>query len=133
MEGILLQASMYLGAAVLIVPLAVRLGLGSVLGYLDEIDPATAKVARQRYGCLTPWQADPQVYGRAALTDFDAFFKDLGGTPKYRWRARDFRFFESVSAATGVITIDVGLTSSKPSSSTSLSLDFRLISASLRS
>ena len=41
----------------------------SVLGYLDEIDPATAKVARQRYGCLTPWQADPQVYGRAALTD----------------------------------------------------------------
>ncbi len=34
MEGILLQASMYLGAAVLIVPLAVRLGLGSVLGYL---------------------------------------------------------------------------------------------------
>ncbi len=34
MEGILLQASMYLGAAVLIVPLAVRFGLGSVLGYL---------------------------------------------------------------------------------------------------
>ena len=34
MEGFLLQASLYLGAAVLIVPLAVRLGLGSVLGYL---------------------------------------------------------------------------------------------------
>ena len=34
MEGFLLQASMYLGAAVLIVPLTVRLGLGSVLGYL---------------------------------------------------------------------------------------------------
>lgn len=34
MEGLLLQASMYLGAAVLIVPLAVRFGLGSVLGYL---------------------------------------------------------------------------------------------------
>ena len=34
MEGFVLQASIYLGAAVLIVPLAVRFGLGSVLGYL---------------------------------------------------------------------------------------------------
>lgn len=34
MEGILLEASIYLGAAVLVVPLAVRFGLGSVLGYL---------------------------------------------------------------------------------------------------
>lgn len=34
MENILLQASIYLGAALLVVPLAVRLGLGSVLGYL---------------------------------------------------------------------------------------------------
>lgn len=34
MENFLLQATIYLGAAVLIVPLSVRLGLGSVLGYL---------------------------------------------------------------------------------------------------
>lgn len=34
MESLLLQASLYLGTAVLVVPLAVRLGLGSVLGYL---------------------------------------------------------------------------------------------------
>lgn len=34
MEGLLLEASIYLGAAVLVVPLAVRFGLGSVLGYL---------------------------------------------------------------------------------------------------
>ena len=34
MESFLLQASIYLGAAVLIVPLSARLGLGSVLGYL---------------------------------------------------------------------------------------------------
>lgn len=34
MESFLFQASLYLGAAVLVVPLAVRLGLGSVLGYL---------------------------------------------------------------------------------------------------
>ncbi len=39
-----------------------------VLQYLDEVDPATAKVARRRYGCLTPWQADPATYGHAALT-----------------------------------------------------------------
>lgn len=30
----LIQALIYLGAAALIVPIAVRLGLGSVLGYL---------------------------------------------------------------------------------------------------
>lgn len=34
MESFLFQASLYLGIAILIVPLAVRLGLGSVLGYL---------------------------------------------------------------------------------------------------
>ena len=34
MESFLLQASIYLGAAVIVVPLSVRLGLGSVLGYL---------------------------------------------------------------------------------------------------
>ncbi|WP_374406778.1 protein-L-isoaspartate(D-aspartate) O-methyltransferase [Pelagerythrobacter sp.] len=39
----------------------------AVLAYLDEHDPDTAAVARERYGCLTPWQADPATYGRAAL------------------------------------------------------------------
>jgi protein-L-isoaspartate(D-aspartate) O-methyltransferase len=40
----------------------------AVLAYLDEVDAPTAKVARQRYGCLTPWQSDPAAYGSAALT-----------------------------------------------------------------
>jgi protein-L-isoaspartate(D-aspartate) O-methyltransferase len=40
----------------------------SVLDYLDDVDPGAARVARQRYGCLTPWQADPATYGHAALT-----------------------------------------------------------------
>ena len=40
----------------------------SVLNYLDQVDPDAAKVARQRYGCLTPWQGDPATYGHAALT-----------------------------------------------------------------
>ena len=34
--------------------------IGSVLKYLDEVDPQAARVARQRYGCLTPWQARPR-------------------------------------------------------------------------
>jgi protein-L-isoaspartate(D-aspartate) O-methyltransferase len=38
-----------------------------VLEYLDSVDPESAQVARQRYGCLTPWQSDPATYGRAAL------------------------------------------------------------------
>ena len=40
----------------------------SVLRYLDEVDPLTASVARQRYACLTPWQSDPATYARAALS-----------------------------------------------------------------
>ncbi|HEU4581400.1 MAG TPA: protein-L-isoaspartate(D-aspartate) O-methyltransferase [Polyangiaceae bacterium] len=38
-----------------------------VLRYLDEVDPAAARVARERYGALTPWQKDPAAYGRAVL------------------------------------------------------------------
>ena len=40
----------------------------SVLDYLDEIDPPSAAVARERYGCLNPWQKDPATYGRAAIS-----------------------------------------------------------------
>jgi protein-L-isoaspartate(D-aspartate) O-methyltransferase len=39
-----------------------------VLEYLDRVDPATARIARERYACLTPWEGDPATYGRAALT-----------------------------------------------------------------
>jgi len=39
-----------------------------ILDYLESVDPKTAEVARQRYGCLTPWQSDPAVYGHATLT-----------------------------------------------------------------
>ena len=34
---------------------------------LDRVDPEAAKVARRRYACLTPWQDEPAVYGRAVL------------------------------------------------------------------
>ena len=42
--------------------------IDAVLAYLDEHDPDAARVARERYGCLTPWQADPATYGRVALS-----------------------------------------------------------------
>jgi protein-L-isoaspartate(D-aspartate) O-methyltransferase len=40
----------------------------AILDYLDRVDPTTARVARARYSCLTPWESDPATYGRAALT-----------------------------------------------------------------
>ncbi|HTK34254.1 MAG TPA: protein-L-isoaspartate(D-aspartate) O-methyltransferase [Caulobacteraceae bacterium] len=40
----------------------------AVLAYLDRVDPEAAGVARERYGCLTPWAKEPQTYGRMALS-----------------------------------------------------------------
>jgi protein-L-isoaspartate(D-aspartate) O-methyltransferase len=42
--------------------------ISAVIEYLERFDPEAAQVARERYGCLTPWQRDPATYGRAALT-----------------------------------------------------------------
>ncbi|WP_085047341.1 cation:proton antiporter, partial [Brevirhabdus pacifica] len=53
MEGFLLQATIYLGAAVISVPIAARLGLGSVLGYLLAgivIGPALGLVGSEAEG-----------------------------------------------------------------------------------
>jgi erythromycin esterase-like protein len=40
----------------------------AVIDYLDRVDPEAAKVARLRYGCLTPWADEPAVYGRLAIS-----------------------------------------------------------------
>lgn len=45
-----------------------RASIRVVIDYLERIDPEAARVARERYGCLTPWQHDPSTYGRAALS-----------------------------------------------------------------
>ncbi|WEX74239.1 protein-L-isoaspartate(D-aspartate) O-methyltransferase [Sinorhizobium numidicum] len=45
-----------------------RGSIAAVLAYLDKVDPQAAAIARERYGCLTPWQNEPSTYGRAALT-----------------------------------------------------------------
>ncbi len=39
----------------------------AVVDYLDARDADLAQIARFRYGCLTPWEADPAAYGYAAL------------------------------------------------------------------
>ncbi len=40
----------------------------AVLHYLDKVDPQAARVARERYGCLVPWRAEPARYGRMAIS-----------------------------------------------------------------
>ncbi|EAR51111.1 hypothetical fusion protein [Oceanicola granulosus HTCC2516] len=45
-----------------------RGSIAAVLAYLDAHDPEAARIARERYGCLTPWQSDPATYGRAVLS-----------------------------------------------------------------
>lgn len=48
----------------------------AVIDYLDRVDPEAARIARQRYGCLTPWQNEPQTYGRMALSRGFALCED---------------------------------------------------------
>lgn len=40
----------------------------AVIDYLDKVDPEAAAVARERYGCLTPWAQEPAAYGRMAIS-----------------------------------------------------------------
>jgi erythromycin esterase-like protein len=58
---------------------SLSLSIQSVLGYLDLADPEGAKLARKRYGCLTPWQSEPSMYGRAALNGEDTCEKEVVG------------------------------------------------------
>ena len=42
---------------------SLRNSIAEVLHYLDQVDPQQAQRARQRYGCLSPWQDEPSQYG----------------------------------------------------------------------
>ncbi|HZF45347.1 MAG TPA: erythromycin esterase family protein, partial [Sphingomonadaceae bacterium] len=44
---------------------SLRESIHAVIAYLEEHCPEEAGEARRRYGCLTPWQDEPQHYGRA--------------------------------------------------------------------
>jgi len=39
--------------------------IGSVLDFLERVAPRAAEAARVRYSCFSPWERDPQTYGRA--------------------------------------------------------------------
>lgn len=79
----------------------------AVLAYLDKTDPDAAQVARERYGCLTPWQQDPAVYGRAVLSRgyracepavVEALSDLLGKRLEYAAKDNE-RFFDAVQNA----------------------------------
>lgn len=46
---------------------SLRESIHAVIAYLDRHCPEEADEARRRYGCLTPWQDEPQLYGRAVV------------------------------------------------------------------
>ena len=41
----------------------------AVIDYLEDVDPDAARLARQRYGCLSPWSRDPAAYGLYAISE----------------------------------------------------------------
>ena len=82
MESFLLQASIYLGAAVLVVPLAVRLGLGSVLGYL-----AAGILMGPIFGIAGAETADLQHFAEFGVV-LMLFLIGLELEPKVLWEMR---------------------------------------------
>lgn len=79
----------------------------AVLEYLESVDPQSARVARERYGCLTPWEGDPATYGRAAVSgryreceqEVIANLKDLL-RKRLQYASQDgHRFFDAVQNA----------------------------------
>lgn len=48
---------------------SLRSSISEVLAFLDRSDPELAHEARRRYGCLTPWQDEPALYGHFVERD----------------------------------------------------------------
>lgn len=49
----------------------------AVLEYLDKVDPAAARRARQRYGCFQRYGEDPQLYGYATSAGVETCEDDV--------------------------------------------------------
>jgi erythromycin esterase-like protein len=81
--------------------------IDAILRHLEEVDEEVARVARERYACLDPWQDDPAGYGHAALTgtyrsceaDVVRMLQDLLQRRVATDRRSDEAFFESVENA----------------------------------
>ncbi len=83
MESFLFQASIYLGAAVLAVPLAARLGLGSVLGYL-----AAGILIGPVFGLVGTETKDLQHFAEFGVVMM-LFLIGLELEPRVLWNMRD--------------------------------------------
>ena len=75
---------------------------GTVLGLLPEQDFDGGYRGLLHLVPRLPIGADVRHlhWAIGALVDFEAFFKQLGGAMRYRWRALEFRFFQSVKRRT---------------------------------
>jgi hypothetical protein len=75
---------------------------GTVMGVLPEQDFDGGYRGKLHLIPALPVGANRKhlEWAAAALVDFETFFAGLGGKPNYRWRALDFRFFESVKRRT---------------------------------
>ena len=79
----------------------------AVLAYLSDVDPEVADLARDRYGCLTPWEKDPQTYGHLAVTgryeacedDVVSMLEDLLENRVSYERSDGFRYMNAVNNA----------------------------------
>jgi len=56
---------------------SLSVSMAAVLAYLDRVDSGAARLARERYGCLTPWQDAPAAYGRQAMMGGDSCERDV--------------------------------------------------------
>jgi erythromycin esterase-like protein len=77
----------------------------AVLKYLEEIDPQAAAIARQRYGCLAPWD-NPTAYGASVLTGGEnceskvvAMLKELLEKQAQYGPQDESRFFDAICNA----------------------------------
>lgn len=50
--------------------------MGEVLKYLEQVDPAAAQRARDRYACFEQFEADSQAYGYLASVDLEVSCRD---------------------------------------------------------
>ena len=81
--------------------------IDAALRFVDVHMPEAAKLARERYACLTPWQSDPAAYGRAAAdgqwrsceADVALVLQDVLAHRVERMKTTDEDWFEAMQHA----------------------------------
>ncbi|OUS22193.1 potassium transporter [Rhodobacterales bacterium 59_46_T64] len=128
MEGFLFQASIYLAAAVIAVPLAARLGLGSVLGYL-----AAGILIGPVFGLVASESADLQHFAEFGVVMM-LFIIGLELEPRALWNMRH-RLIGlgglQILATMAVITAGAMALGQPPSISVAIGMIFALSSTAI--